>query len=148
MNKDALLASGIGFGIGLLITGAILVGPTIMSQLKSRTTSTGNVQSATQDNGNAQPTPVGSDSTTVTIDEPINETILTEDSVEIKGKAPQNSTIILSGDLDETVVTVDTSGTYAGKLTLKEGKNDISITSIQNGTPTVQKHLLFYTPES
>lgn len=145
MNKDAILASGIGFGIGLLITGAILLGPTLISQLTQRQSSNGDVQSATQ-SVNDTPTDTTTTPTAISIDSPLAESILTKNTVEISGKAPQGSIIIVAGDVDETAVTVDTSNAFKATVSLKEGKNDVSITSIQQGTPTVQKLILFYTP--
>lgn len=145
MNKDALLASGIGFGIGLVITGAILLGPTLITQLTTRrNVQSGDVQSASQTAGNTVNNQNGS--TGVTIDSPAAESILTENTVEISGKASEGTTIVIAGDVDETVVTVDSSGMYKGTIGLKEGKNEISVSGIQDGKPTVQKQILFYTP--
>ncbi len=146
MNKDALLASGIGFGIGLLITGAILLGPTLVTQLTTRRpTPTGDAQSGTQQALGAN-TNNGTSSTTVTIDSPSPESIMTQDSVEVSGKAPEGSVIVIAGDVDETALTVDSTGTYKGTIALKEGKNEISVSGILNGNPTVQKQIIFYTP--
>lgn len=146
MNKDALLASGIGFGIGLFITGAILLGPTVITQLSTRRPSPpGDTQSATQQVQGAN-TNNGTSSTTVTIDSPTLESIMTEDSVEVSGKAPEGSIIVIAGEVDETALTVDSTGTYKGTIALKEGKNEISVSGILNGNPSVQKQIVFYTP--
>lgn len=146
MNKDALLASGIGFGIGLLITGAILLGPTLVTQVTTRRpTPTGDVQSGTQQALGAN-TNNGTPSTAITIDSPSPESIITQENVEVAGKAPEGSIIVIAGEVDETVLTVDSTGTFKGAIALKEGKNEISVSGILNGNPTVQKQVVFYTP--
>jgi hypothetical protein len=148
MNKDAILASVIGFGIGLLITGGILLGPTAISQLANRLQSReGEVASATNQQttttpGVAQP----QEKITLTIESPKAESIVHEDTLVIKGKTQAGAVVILAGDLDEVVVKTDSSGSFSGQISLKEGKNDVTVTAINNSLSNLQKTIIFYTP--
>lgn len=144
MNKDALLASGIGFGVGLLITGTVLLGPNILSEVQSRLKGmNGDVQSATQtaEESNTKETA----STTFTIREPEQDSIIDDDSVTIRGSANAGSLVVFAGDEDEAVTTVSEDNSFEGSLSLKEGKNDITITNIDHGTTNIQRLVVFYT---
>ena len=146
MNKDAILASIIGFGIGLLITGGVIIGPRLLSQLQHP--STGNVASATTQQ-NAQTTPTSApleSSQTLSIDAPAKEAILYESSTSVSGKAPKQAIVIVGTTEDEKVLETKDTNTYQTTINLKEGKNDISVLSIVNGKSTVERITVYYTP--
>lgn len=145
MNKDAVLASVIGFGIGLLITGGILLGPTVINQLATQQRSNGEVASATETVPNTTPAANTADTTLLTIESPTAESISTSTSITVSGKAPNGTYVIVAGDIDETGVNV-TSGTYSGTVTVKEGKNDISVTAVGESNTTSQRVTVYYTP--
>jgi hypothetical protein len=151
MNKDALLASGIGFGVGLLITGTILMGPTLVSQVSEKISAlrsaSGEVASATQEhNGSDSSGNSNNSNVSFTIVSPTQEEIVTTEKVDIKGKSPSGSTIIIAGDVDEAVTTANDQNEYSASITMKEGVNMITVTSLSNDTPTVNKITLFYQP--
>ncbi len=146
MNKDAILASIIGFGIGLLITGGVIIGPRLLTQLKNNK---GDVASATTEKKTeASPTPESSKSNQeLTIDSPTKETILHDSTTEVSGKAPSQAVIVIGTTEDETVVETKDTTSYKATVTLKEGKNDISVASILNGKETVERVTVYYTSE-
>ncbi len=148
MNKDAILASVIGFGIGLLITGGILVGPTVISQLATRLQEReGTVASATNEQASTTPgvnQPLNGVS--LSIESPKTDAIVNEDNIEVKGKTLANTMVIVAGDTDEDVIQTDASGAFVGNITLKEGINDITVTAIQGTLTSLQKIVVFYTP--
>lgn len=139
MNKDALLATLIGFGIGLLITGLLLVGPNItkaLPKIKLPTTA-------------STPTPTPTPSQfTVTIESPLAEAIENSTDLLVSGVTSPGSTIVVAGSVDETAVVAQADGKYAGKVTLTEGKNDIIVTSYQQTKQANQTVTVYYTPES
>lgn len=149
MNKDAILASGIGFGVGLLITGGILLGPTLLSQITSKTQEVRNqVQSPQvqpQKNNDAQV--AGDQTTSFSIDSHQSETIVDSDKISINGKAKDGTFVVIAGDLEEQAA-VASGNTYSIPVLLKEGKNDITVTNIDGDQATVQKLTLYYTPKS
>lgn len=143
MNKDAILATLIGFGIGLLITGALLVGPTLVKNLPQIKLPTISLQTQNPTPTSAPtPTQVG-----VSIESPLAEAIETSDILLVSGKAPVGATVVIAGAVDETVVTVKEDGKFAGKVSLVEGKNDLIVTSYVQAQQTSQTVTVYYTPE-
>lgn len=145
MNKDALLATAIGFVIGLIITGLLLIGPSIASKLpkmsfKLPAFPTGQPR---QPDSNAKQT-----NTAFTIDSPLTDAIESEKEILISGKAKPGSTIVITGVINDTAILASDDGTYAGKILLIEGKNDITV--VQNDKVAISSASItvFYTPES
>ena len=155
MNKDALFATLIGLGIGLLLTGIILVGPNIAKSLPSIKWPT--ISKITLPSFSfpkkATPTPASNAAAqqtkhTVTIDSPLDGSIEDKESLLISGTTTKNATVVIQGIQDDTVTAVNTDGKYAGKITLVEGKNDITVTSFSEQKEQVAQTItVFYTPE-
>lgn len=143
MNKDAILATIIGFVVGLLITGLLLVGPKLLSYLPKITLPTitmptrGGTPTAT-----LAPSEFG-----VTIDSPLAESIETTDTLLVSGTSLAGSTIVIQTDADDEVVLAKGDGKYAGKITLVEGKNELSVTSYLKDKQATQKRTIYFTPE-
>jgi hypothetical protein len=150
MNKDAILASVIGFGIGLFITGAVLIGPTALPMFRKMISGIGkgSVQSLTTKTTPTPTTATSSDARTLSIDSPQDESITNNDSLTVSGKAPKETIVVVAGNVDESVVTVSATNTFQAKITLKEGINDISVTNLTNETPTNKHFTVYYTPKS
>jgi len=146
MNKDALLATLIGFGIGLLITGLLLVGPNITKSLPKI-----NLPAITwfqsKQKPAVTPTPIPPQFA-VTIESPLAETIENSVSLLVSGVTSPGSTVVVAGSVDDTAVTAQADGKYAGKVTLTEGKNDIIVTAYQQTKQVNQTITVYYTPES
>ena len=151
MNKDAILASVIGFGIGLMITGAVLVGPNVLPMLKkfSSEIGKGSVQSATTQ---TSPTPslsiTASNAQPLTVDSPEDQAIVGTETLTVSGKATKGTIVVVAGMVDEAVITASDTNTFSAKVTLKEGINDISVTNIVDPTPSNKHFTIFYTPKS
>ncbi len=143
MNRDAIIATVIGFGIGLVITGIFLLGPNIikyMPKLSLPSISLPKPQTA------ASPTPTQTNAT-FSIDAPITESIETTNSVLVSGSSPTGSLVVVEGPTDEVVLSPNGDGKYAGKVALDEGKNEIYVTSYANGKSQRLSVIVFYTPE-
>lgn len=136
MNKDAVVATIIGFGIGLVITSAFILGPDLVKSIPKLSFP------------KSTPTPTVTPPLSVlTIDAPIADTIEASSSILVSGTSPKDATVVIEGIVDEVVVTVNGEGKYAGKVTLVEGKNEINVTSYANGKTQKQSVIVFYTPE-
>lgn len=147
MNKDALLATLIGFGIGLLITGAFLFGPNIMKTLPRLSFTLPRFN-----RGSSQPqiSPIPSPGTRVTgltVTAPIGEALTSDEDILVSGTAPAGSTIVIAGVQNETVTTASSDNTFAGKLSLIEGKNDIIVTAYIDQKEEISKVTVYYTPQ-
>ena len=145
MNRDAILATVIGFGIGLFITGGFLYGPTLVKSLPKIHIPKFSFSGKSK---NPSPAPLSKTlPTSLTISSPLSESIEEKSETLVSGTAIPESTIIIAGVLDEAVVPANSEGTYAGKITLTEGKNEISVISYQDGNEQSQTITVFYTPE-
>jgi len=144
MNKDAFFATLIGLGIGLLLTGIILVGPNLMKSLPKITMPKITIL---QKKPTPLPTEIPKVSHTVTIDSPLPDAIETTTSVLVSGTTSKESKVVISGIVDDVVVLTNGDGKFAGKITLIEGKNDILVTSYHTDTSATQKLTVYYTSE-
>ncbi len=154
MNKDALFATLIGLGIGLLLTGIILVGPNIAKSLPSikwptiskitlPSFSFPKKATPTPENTVEQPT-----EHTLSIDSPLDGSMEDKEDLLVSGTTTKNATVVIQGIQDDIITAVNTDGKYAGKITLVEGKNDITVTSFnEQKEQAIQTITVFYTPE-
>ncbi|MEK7119791.1 MAG: hypothetical protein AAB457_02245 [Patescibacteria group bacterium] len=144
MNKDALLATLIGLGIGLVITGALLLGPTITKSIS--------FPKFSFSFGSPKQKPVVAPASApkdffVSIDSPLADDIASKEELLVSGKTLANGMIVIQGPKDEDVVKVKGDGVYAGKITLAEGKNDITVTAYKDAKQVTQTVTVYYTPE-
>lgn len=144
MNKDALLATLIGFGIGLLITGLLLLGPNITKALPKIHLPALSFSPAKP---TVAPTPTPSQFI-VTIESPLPEAIENRTDLLVSGATMPGSTVVVAGSVDDTALVSQADGKYAGKITLTEGRNDIVVTSYRNASRASQTVTIYYTPES
>ena len=146
MNKDALLATIIGFGIGLVITGALLLGPTLSASFPAFSLPKINFPKFNQQS--AQPTlPAQPKELAVVITSPLAEAIEPNDTVLVSGTTLPEALVVVSGASDEDVVKTNGDGAYAGKIALTEGENIITVTAYKDGSTASQTVTVFYTPE-
>jgi hypothetical protein len=151
MNKDALLATFIGFVVGLIVTGLVLYGPGLTKNLPK--IQFPKFSFSLPQFGKAKPTPTPTIATpkkehAVTIESPLPDGLEQENTVLVSGTTTPSSIVVLSGPLDEVVIVANGDGKYAGKVSLSEGKNDISVTSFQQSGPVALATVsVFYTPE-
>jgi hypothetical protein len=146
MNKDAILATLIGFGIGLAITGILLVGPNVAKLLPNITLPKfAFLTPQPKTTPTTTPTP---EVFQLTIDSPLGDAIENKDEVLVSGKTSQESLVIIEGLTNEAVIRVAADGSYAGKVNLTEGKNDLSVTSYLGDKQVTQTVTVYYTPET
>lgn len=146
MNRDTLLASLIGFGIGLLITGILLVGPNLVKgfpQIRLPRLALNNSQQTPKTSTTPTPQP-----TTFAILSPTADSVASSSDLPVSGTAPVGSIVVVAGANDEDVHVVKEDGKFAGKITLTEGKNDVVVTSYVQGKATAQAITVFYTKEN
>ncbi|MFH0749641.1 MAG: hypothetical protein V1917_01835 [Candidatus Gottesmanbacteria bacterium] len=155
MNKDALFATLIGLGIGLLLTGIILVGPNIAKSIPNIKFPEIAKISLPSFSFPKKATPTitadqtkQTDSHTLIIDSPLESAIEQTESVLVSGSTSKGATVVIQGFLDDVVIDANGDGKYAGKITLAEGKNDIVVTSYNvTKEQKIQNLTVYYTPE-
>lgn len=143
MNRDAIIATVIGFGIGLVITGIFLVGPNFV-QYMPKISWPSFALPKSQPKPTPTPTPAAQ---TFSISAPLADSIESEDTVLVSGNSPGGSLVVIEGTTDEVIVSANGDGKYAGKISLEEGKNEIVVTSYMSGKPSRLSVIVFYTPE-
>ncbi len=150
MNKDAVLATVIGFGVGLVIAGLVFLGPTLFKNLPHFSLpNLSFLSSLVPKNRGAHPTPTPTPGThALTVESPLPEAIEPKNETLISGNAPANAIVVLEGESNEAVVIATPQGAYAGKVSLGEGKNALRVTSYSGKEVQTQSLTVYYTPEN
>jgi hypothetical protein len=151
MNKDAILATLIGFGVGIIITSAVLFGPNLIKRFPTIHIPNLSFKIPSLNMGKPSPKPPAKQNKPTTIqfkiDSPLDDSLSDSADILVSGSAHPGSTIIIGGPNDEQVILVPDSNTYAGKISLSEGENEISVAEFIDGKTTLNKVTVFYTPE-
>lgn len=146
MNKDAIMATVIGFGIGLLITAAILFAPGAIGLI-----STIRLPKLTQTNNTigVSPTPAQDNQSIsgLTIESPLPDAIAPSDTIFVSGNAKPGSVVVLETPDGAVVSQANEQGKYAADVLLSEGKNDIVVTSYDTGVEESKTITIYYTQE-
>lgn len=145
MNKDAILATLIGFIIGLCITGLILLGPQLVKYMPKITLRLPSLSLLKQ-----KPTPTAvpkKKSFNLTIDSPMPESIESKSDLLVSGQTSGGATVVIQGNNDDAVVKATADGKYAGKVTLVEGENQITVTGYFQKDQKSQAVTVYYTQE-
>jgi len=153
MNKDAFLATLIGFGVGLLVTGIVLFGPALFKNVKFPKLPT--IAFPQLGKPNVSPTPSTETlkdqtplSHSVSIDSPLSDSLETNEKILISGATSAEATVVISSDTEDVIVLATDDGKYAGKITLVEGQNTISVTAISKDKKESSKTVtVYYTAE-
>lgn len=149
MNKDALLATVIGFGVGLVIAALVFLGPAMfknMPQIHMPDFSAFMNKFAVQKNS-AKPTPTPKPNETLSIQSPLAESIEQNNESLISGSTLPNAVVVIEGEGTENVVVANAEGAYAGKISLGEGKNEITVTSYAGANAQRLSVIVYFTPE-
>lgn len=151
MNKDALLATCIGFVVGLVVTGLVLYGPSLAKNLPK--IQFPKISFSIPKFGKPKSTPTPTEVPqpkvhAISIESPLADAIEQSDEVLVSGTTTTSSVVIISSPVDEVVMEANGDGKYAGKVTVAEGKNDITVTSFHKEKGVVTESVsVFYTPE-
>jgi hypothetical protein len=145
MNKDAILATIIGFLIGLCITALIVFGPKALKFFPSiRLNLPKFTLFQTKPAPNADKTPK---EFSVTIDSPLPDSIEATAEVLVSGTTLPETTVVIQGNTNDAITTGNAEGKYAGKIALVEGKNEITVTGYLKDKIIRQSVTVFYTQE-
>ncbi len=149
MNKDALLATVIGFGVGLIIAALVFLGPTIFKNFPPLRLPdfSSLISKFSSKSGTVKPTPTPKPNEILNIQSPLPEAIEPKNESLISGASPANAIIVIEGEGTENVVVANAEGAYAGKISLGEGKNEIRVTSYSGASVQTQSVIVYYTPE-
>ncbi|MDP1743413.1 MAG: hypothetical protein Q8L51_01355 [Candidatus Amesbacteria bacterium] len=124
MKKEVLLAIGVGFGLGLLITFGIWTANKSLKKVAVvMPTPTPLVVSAT-------PVPSPVPSSTLTITAPEDESLVATNTINVTGKAQPKSIISITFEEGEMLTEADASGNFTIGVDLIGGYNTLFVTAI------------------
>ena len=140
MNKDTVVASVIGFGLGLIAAIALWVVPKIMPSTSPDTSpalaAKTAVESARDERSDAK----------FSITSPKDGDIVAADKIKLTGTS-QATAVFLTSPIENVAAEVKSDGTYEASLTLTEGHNEILSTQIHEGSESATRVNVFYYPE-
>lgn len=145
MNKDALLATIIGFGVGLVLTGLVFLGPSLFKSFPGISLPKISWPKFFTAKSTVTPTPTpAKNSDTLTIEAPLPDSVETRSETLVSGKTKPHAIVVVETIDAETVVVANDTGAFATKIILSEGKNTIVITSHEGKAIQTQNLTVFY----
>jgi len=149
MNRDAIIATLIGIGIGILTTAIVLAGPQLTKLLPNIHLPKISLQLPTSNKNKVIDVTIPEEkSSLISIDSPLEESIESSDEVLLSGFTKKDALVVAMGPVDEDIITASSDGAYAVTISLIEGKNDIYVTSYSDDDTETIKRTVFYTKES
>ena len=122
VDKDIILAIIIGIFVGGLTAFSVFFLPKFLSKTPSQTE---NVETVMEE----EPAPSPISSSFLTLENPQNEAIFSEDEITVSGKTTPNALVVIISPTDEETIEADDKGNFEAKILLEEGDNEISITA-------------------
>lgn len=133
MPKEVLAAIIVGGLLGIAIAFGVWRANIALSPQD-----TNQNQTAT-DSPSASPTAVTT--LNLTIATPEDESIVNKGTLTVTGMTTPNSTVSLSSDKSETIVTAYDKGNFTGSVELNEGTNVVTVTSFTSDGETIEKQI-------
>lgn len=118
MRKEVLIAIGLGFALGLVITFGIWTANRAVRRQQEAAVS-------------PSPAPVGEEipALTLTITSPEDGSVSEEEVVLLAGQTAPEATIVIISEEEEVILTADEEGRFEADITLAGGANEIEVTA-------------------
>lgn len=130
MKKEIAVAIGLGFVVGLLIVGGLMVAQTAVknhgqtSQTLSPTPSPSSTASSV-----TPPQETSAAKTELTISEPADNSVVNTPEINIKGKTVPRARVVIAAEKSEFIIDADEQGFFSQKIELVSGANDVKLVS-------------------
>lgn len=126
MRKEVTIAIFLGLGIGLLSVFGILTARSALTRYEQEKQTDRGVAGA------ISPAPSVSDTTssppaTLTVTEPVDGSVTSENRVSIAGKAPFAEAIIVTSEINQFIIETNTDGKFQQDIELVNGENEIRL---------------------
>jgi len=152
MNRDAIVATLIGIIIGVCIAAVVLVGPKLGSFVSGLPMPSFSLSlpklpnfSKSSDTANQPEQNKESARADLIIESPLPDSIISENTVLLSGKTTPNSTVIAQNQTGDWITNSNSDGTYALTITLSEGINTITLTSVADDVEYSKQIVLYQT---
>lgn len=140
MKTERIILSLIALFVGLLVAGGAFYIYQMTKQIPQDKADTITIKS--------HPTPTPNSNNYVTVDTPKDEAVVDRKTITVSGKTLPNSTLIVSTEGEDQVVKPTATGTYSVTVTIDDGVNLLSITSIfPDGNEKTIKRTVSYSSE-
>lgn len=132
MNKEKIITIVVGLAVGILAAGGYFAVVKILPNLKKPGEKI-IVQPETL------PAATESAQTTLILDQPKDNSSVTDSPITISGKTAPGINLIIFGNAEEKIASADATGSFSAQLKLEDGENQISVTSLESKPVTVKK---------
>lgn len=143
MNKDTIIASSIGFGLGLIAAIALWVVPRILPKTVPPPKSEDVIA---QKNVEGETTTKETEES-ISLSSPQNGEIITKNQVNLEGKVKDVQTVIVTTPQSNHIANPTAEGKFSTTLTLTEGANPIAVAAYSNGREIIKTLTVFYYAE-
>lgn len=132
MRKEVIFAVIIGVLLGGVILYGINLANNSVGPKDNNTEQADNskIQSPTKDNTNQ-----------ILISTPQNNSVTTDESLNLKGSTLPNSNVAIVSENDDILTTADTEGNFSATINLISGENLITITALDNKQASVSAQI-------
>jgi len=131
MRKEIVIAIGIGFILGLIITFGIY---TANQALKAQKQS-----ASIRRTDEIPPSPLASPMTELEITEPEDNLVVKKNKITVSGKTAPKATVAFLAEDYEELLLADEEGVFSGEVTLTSGANEIKIISLTKNNEKQEK---------
>lgn len=136
MRREVLIAIVLGVGLGLAVAFGIWRANLALAPRNAAQTE------------NPLPTPGIEAFSELVLTQPETNTVVTKDSVELKGATNPGSTVAILTGSEEYVLQVDEEGSFEQEVDLAAGPNEVIVTSYDAaGNESLEKLIVVYTTE-
>lgn len=140
MNKDTVVASIIGFGLGLVAAIALWVVPRVLPKAIPKIQEK---ETAVEEQQKPEEKTSG-----FTVSVPSDGEITNEKTVKITGISSSNSLVVVSTFSDNETINPETNGSFSTNIDLTEGSNEIVVTNYTPDKTETKRMFVFYYPEN
>lgn len=128
MRKEVILA----VIIGVLLGGVILYG----INLANKSSKTDSVNNDFDENSQTTPSPTKNQENQIIFISPLNNSVVTEAQVTLKGTAKPNSNLAIVTENDDILTTSNGTGNFSSNINLILGENLITVTVVDENQAT------------
>ena len=139
MNKDTVVASVIGFGLGLVAAIALWIVPRLIPKTPITQKDNNQVLSETVQNSPSLQT--------FDVTSPKDGDISKSADLKISGKASPNTLIFVSSSENNQSTQTDDSGNFSLPLKIHEGSNEIAVLNVSNGKEETKRLSVYFVDE-
>lgn len=144
MKTEKIVLSFVAVLIGLLVAGAAFY-----FYESTKMISPAGKHLAAKTSTSMTPTSAPNATTSLTIDAPGDESVVTSKTLAVKGKAQSNATIEITTPVDDEVTTASSAGDFSTTATLDDGTNQVTVTAISpNGQDETKTITVTYSTEN